>query len=342
MPVAVTIFAGDDVELSDRIRVATVGEVQNQPGFTAQMMNISGSRPDEPPESSLLMGIPYVLTGEYYFDDEDMEHFQLWLWEGDSGSLVFTDELVAESIDEAEGYLPSLVAWLFSKVEMDETEDSETEMYETGTYADETNEIRTYENEPEVAELALPELYLGARGGISLDLQFIRTVNPYIGDMSQSIGGEGAFTVEFQPWQYMSFQTEAIFMIESFAVSRMDTGNDRYLAMSLLFPLLVKATLNLKEWRLAFLGGVYYILPLRRTMMGASYRDSLYKPPLGIMAGLDLGRPLGRGELYGGLRFGYDLALTETSDTGLVYTRRRLIFSLGYKIGLSPLWRKGR
>jgi hypothetical protein len=337
VPVGVTIFAGDDADLSGRIRETAVEEVENQAGFTAQLLDIAGS--DEPPDSSLLTGMPYVLTGEYYFDDEDMEHFQMWLWISDTGSLVFTDELVAESIDEAEEYLPSLVAWLFSKIEPTEAET--TEMYEIETYANEAYENVSDENEPEPArtETVLPELYLGLRGGVSLDLQLIRTVAPYNGDMSQSIGGEGAFTVEFRPWQYMSFQAEGIFMAESFAAYRLDTGNDRYQAMSLLFPLLVKATLDLKEWRLSFLGGAYYILPLRRTMGGASYKDNLYQPPIGVIGGLDLGRSLGRfGELYGSLRFGYDLALTEVKDTGLAYSRRRLIFSLGYKIGLSPLW----
>ena len=73
-------------------------------------------RPDEPQDPMYLGDMPFVLTGEYYFDTEDLEHFQLWLWNSNDGSLIYTDELVAEGVDEAEGYLPALVSWVFSKI----------------------------------------------------------------------------------------------------------------------------------------------------------------------------------------------------------------------------------
>jgi hypothetical protein len=116
VPVAVMPFAGDDPALNNRIRAAALAERENLAGFIPRPLDAGGSFSDSPPDPALLEGAPYVLTGEYYFDDEDMLHFQMWLWNGANGALVYTDELVTENADEAEGYVPSLAAWVFSKI----------------------------------------------------------------------------------------------------------------------------------------------------------------------------------------------------------------------------------
>jgi hypothetical protein len=184
-------------------------------------------------------------------------------------------------------------------------------------------------------EPRLPQLYLGVRGGASLDFQSVQPIGNYEVGMDQSFGGEGALTVGFRPWRYIGFQAEGVFVLESFTPYRLQNGGglhsgDRYRNIYLLFPLLVKISLSLEGFQLSPLGGLYYILPLRTTLDGVSYEDKL-DLPLGVMVGVDLGHALGRGELYGSLRYGNDLGLTTVEETGLRYTRRRLIFSLGYR-----------
>jgi hypothetical protein len=334
--VAVMPFAGDEPALSSRIRDAAIGAVENLEGsgFTPQPLDVAVSQPDAPPDPSLLEGTTYVLTGEYYFDDEDMQHFQMWLWNSESGALVFTDELVAENAEEAEGYLPRLVSWVFSKAEPAAAEEEEEVAAVSGM------EEITEETGPEDKPL-FPRLYLGLRGGAALDFQSVRPAGNYEAGMDQSFGGEGALTVEYRPWRYLSFQAEGIFALEAFAPYRLGNSrhtSDRYLSMYLLFPLLVKLPLSLDNmglsgFRLSPLAGPYFILPLRTTMGGSSYQDKL-DLPLGVMAGFDLGYVLGGGkfgEIYGSLRYGIDLGLTTVEQTGLRYTRSRLVFSVGWK-----------
>jgi hypothetical protein len=346
IPVAVMNFQGDDAALSSRSREVTIGEVEKLADFTPRPLNTAGPQPDMPPDPGLLGGLPYVLTGEYYFDTEDMQHFQLWLWNSTSGALVYTDELVAEDIEEAVGYLPPLVAWVFSKIPIQRQEtavivpvERETAGEEVGAgeYAavgqEAEGESGTGEKKP------FPRLYLGLRAGGGLDFQSVRPYEAYGGGSGQSFGVEGGLTVEFRPWRFVSFQAEGIFVLEAVGVYRLDDEadsytNDRYRGMYLLFPLLVKVPLDLGSFRVSPLAGAYYILPLGKSLGGATYRDTV-NLPLGLMAGLDLGYPLGGGkfgEVYGSLRYGLDLGLTGVEETGLYYTRNRLIVSAGWKI----------
>ena len=333
VPVAVMPFVGDDAALSGRVRDASIREVGNQEGFTS--LPLAADTPaagDEPPDPSLLGGMPYVLTGEYYFDDEGMQHCQLWLWISDSGALVLTDELVAEDVEEAEGYLPALVRWIFSQLAEDGPEEEAAE-------AEEATETEEGEQLPAGGPGAFTaRLYLGLRGGAALGFQMVRSFGEYEGGTGQSFGGEAAVTVEYRPWRYVGFQAEGIFVLDSFGVYRLHEGvhtKDRYWDMSMLFPLFVKVPFELEVLRPSVLVGAYYILPLRKTMGGETYRDRL-KVPLGVMVGFDLGfcldGPLGHGELYGGLRYGIDLGLTAVEGTDLRYTRNRVVLSLGYRI----------
>jgi hypothetical protein len=333
-PVAVVSFAGDDVTLSGRVRTFTITQMENQERFIPRPLNVAPNRPDESPDPGLLEGAPYVLTGEYYFDDEDMHHCQLWLWNSDDGSLVYTDELVAENVEEAEGYLPHLVAWVLSKVpETGETEETVETVEEKPAGAPEASGT--------VVKWEFPRLLLGLRGGAALDFQSTRVAGDYDGERSQGFGGEAALTVEFRPGRYLSFQAEGIFAMEIFTTYRVDTTKglhtgDRYRGMYLMFPLLFKVAFGGSGLRPAVLGGAYYILPLRKTLDGAVYRDTV-DLPLGVTAGFEVGYPLGGGrfgEIYGSLRAGYDLGLIGVEETGLRYTRGRVVFSAGWRFNV--------
>jgi hypothetical protein len=335
VPVAVMNFSGDETALSTRSRAVTIGELEKMANFAPWPLNAAGPQPDLPPDSMLLGGLPYALTGEYYYDTEDMQHFQLWLWNSGTGALVYTDELVAEDIDEAVGYLPALVAWVFSQIPLMAVERSASvpAVKEEAPAGEET--VEEAPGKP-----PFPRLYLGLRAGEGLDFQSVRPYGDYGGGMGQSFGGELALTVEFRPWRFVSFQAEGILATEAFGAYRLDSDadrytNDHYRGSYLLFPLLVKAPFDLRNWRLSPLAGVYFVVPLGKNLGGASYKDTVDDLPLGLMAGLDVGYALfgGRfGEIYGSLRYGLDLGLTAVEQTGLYYTRNRLILSVGWKI----------
>jgi hypothetical protein len=327
MPVGIMPFAGDDAAINQRIQDAVFAEVGNQEGFTPWLLESADSYTDLPPEGEVVAGMDYVLTGERYFDDEESQRFQAWLWNAGSGALVYTDELVADNTEEIVGYLPALVRWVFSKIipaAVDEPAEEE-EAEETGTA----------EKSP------FPRLYLGLWGAGSLDFQTVRPSGSYAGDTGQSFSGAGAVTAEYRPWQYLSFQAEGIFVRESFAPFRQDSEiglhtTDHFEGMYLLFPLLAKASFELNGLRLSPMAGLYYILPLRRTVDGVSYNERL-ELPLGVMAGFELGYALNGGkwgEVFGSIRYGSDLGLTTLEERGLRYTRSRLVFSLGWRFGL--------
>jgi hypothetical protein len=196
-------------------------------------------------------------------------------------------------------------------------------------------ENRVEETETGEKPLFLP-LYLGLRAGGGLNFQSIQPAGNYEAGMDQSFGGEVALTVEYRPWQFISFLAEGIFALEAFTPYRLGTSlhtSDHYRSISLLFPLLAKVSLSLDGFQLSPLTGLYFILPLRTTMGGSSYRENL-DLPLGVMLGLDLDYTLGNGrlgELYGSLRYGIDLGLATVEQTGLRYTRNRLVFSAGWR-----------
>jgi hypothetical protein len=338
IPVAVMEFAGDEAALNNRSREVAIGEVDKQENFVSRPLNVSGPQPDLPPDQSLVGDLPYALTGEYYYDTEDMQHCQLWLWNSRTGALVYTDELVAEEIEEAVGYLPALVAWILSQISVRQVE--------TVVVVPAAEEPPVEEPPPpppvvvEEEPPPFPRLYLGARAGVGLDFQGVRPYGDYSGGMGQSFGIEGALTVEFRPWRFVSFQAEGIFALESFGAyhlaSDADTyRNDRYRGIYLLLPLLVKVPFELGDVRVSTLAGVYYVVPLGKTLGGVSYRDAVLDQPVGIMAGIDLGYvPAGGkfGEVYGSLRYGIDLGLLAVEQTGLYYTRSRVILSVGWKM----------
>jgi hypothetical protein len=340
--VAVTPFAGDDAVLSGRIRGEAVAQVEGLAGFMPQPLDGADSYTDAPPDPGLLEGAPYVLTGEYYFDIEDMQHLQMWLWNSESGALVFTDELVAENVDEAAGYLPPLVAWVFAQVPVQTPEtgasvpegtDAADEAAADGPAADGPAAERPATDRPAMgSKRRFPRLYLGVRAGAALDFLGVQPAGGYEGKTVLSWGGEAALTVEYRPWRFLSVQAEGVLGLESFGADRLDSNKttDRYRSMYLRVPLMVKAPIDLGRFRVSPLAGASYILPLNKLDL-----------PLGVTAGFDFGYALrGRrgskelGELYGSIRYDIDLGLTEVERTGLQYTRGRLVFSAGWKFGL--------
>jgi hypothetical protein len=122
IPVAVMAFGGNNVIQSRQLYNALIRDAKRLEGYTPRPLsfeefpNESGLPPDRAPEPAALGTARYVLTGEYYIDNEGVWHLQLWLWNSSDGSLVYTDEAIAENMAEAEGYLPTLLSWILSHI----------------------------------------------------------------------------------------------------------------------------------------------------------------------------------------------------------------------------------
>jgi hypothetical protein len=338
-PVAVMPFVGDDLALSERLQSAVIGEVEKMEGFSTEPISPTEFpetlefRPDEPPDPVYSGTMPYVLTGEYYFDTEDLEHFQLWLWNSNDGSLIYTDELVAEGVDEAEGYLPALVSWVFSKIpfvvvreEILNVEKPGEELMAEGDRAGEKGP-------------SFPRLYLGLWGGASFSAYNARTTESFDAGMSQGFGGAAAFLAGYRPWRFFSLQAEAIFSLDAFKVFiAQESGSEilhtttQYTSLSLLLPLLIRFPFEAGKYHISLALGPYYIFPMSQIVDEGSAYPYQMDLPLGIMGGIDLGYAFGPGELFGSLRYGRDLGLTIVRS-GLQYAQARVMVFLGYRFG---------
>jgi hypothetical protein len=182
--------------------------------------------------------------------------------------------------------------------------------------------------------------YLGLQAGGILDFSYIQNSGGYEGGVSRSFSGEGALAAEFQPLRFLSLQTEAVVIYDTFQASRVTqsggvetrtTGTFR--SLSLMIPLWIKMPVTMDGFVLSPFVGAYYLLPLD-VMKNGSYKT---EPPFGISLGFEWGIPLNSQLLCFGLRVDYDIGLSSTGEGGaLQYSRTRTGLFAGYKF---RLWR---
>jgi hypothetical protein len=342
-------FVGDDAGISGTFHENVIREVDNLGGYKTQ--EVSATRfpqtlnfpPDQPPDPVYLGDSRHVLTGEYYIDLDDLQHFQLWLWNSASGSLVYTDEMVFEDMEEADSYLPPMIRWIFSQIPTDRVNvvavNQETETVDTNT----NNNSGEGENQSQPYNR---RFYLGLRGGGFLNSTMPQTSGNYEGGVSQGFSGEGAVVAEFRIFRFLSIQAEGIFMYDTFKAAkkiskdnRITRATDIFNSMSLMFPLLIKAPLEVGKFTLSPFVGAYYTLPLGLMTIIPGNSDDVRGSynytmdiPWGISLGIDAGFPLGPGEIFAGLRFDRNLGLTKVrTQDRMEYSRYRIGLSLGYK-----------
>jgi hypothetical protein len=356
--VAVMTFVGDDLSLSAMLHDATVEEVRGIAGYNPRLVTVQefpetiGFPPDEPPAPNYLGNSKYVLTGEFYIDlDEEMQHFQLWLWKSADGSLVYTDELVAEDIDEAMSYMPALVSWVFSRIPEERTV----------TVVDNSSRIELITNSSgqqyEVINDPLNRwLYVGFRAGGSFRFYTLpKLVQDYSSNFTQGFSYELALHFGVRFLSFMSIQLEAIFT-QDHAPFRGPKFNlledeiryiyytDSYNSKSLMFPVTLKFPLAFEPYMVTPFGGVYLALPLGQmelettntTGKSGTFEYGLTMA-LGITVGVDLGMRLGPGVLFLDLRYGGDFGETIIQmDDGTTrsYKRAMLSFSIGYELAI--------
>jgi TolB-like protein len=183
--------------------------------------------------------------------------------------------------------------------------------------------------------------YMGLRGGFSAHLYY---PDPDYwdypdGDMSYpSFVPEAAAQMSLQLASFLAVQAEAVFLSadDAFEIDRGNTTTLSYSAM--MFPVLGKLTLRPGPVLLAAFGGVFFTVPYTAMTFTVNGTDYSYKfdPPMGWIAGVNIGVKAGAGTLFLDMRYAEDLDdITLTGDWGsqAVYKRRMVFVSLGYEFG---------
>jgi hypothetical protein len=328
------------------------GTVNSISGYTARVRTLgefpeyANAFPNAAPAPAYVQDSSFALTSEYYRGMDNRQHFQVWLWNSADGAPLFTDEMVFGDIEEGMGYLPGLVSWVMSLI------------------PEETGPSLTRKEVREIAQAVLNESgitaweyswfwwYVGLRGGGALNSYTIRSSGGYAGNSERGFDAEVALSLEVRPWRYLSFQTEAVLLVEAFNtfkdVNHGVTGTQDYIpakvaSLSLLVPLLLKFPFDVERFGLSFSLGPYLILPLTSAgglLENVTGRDAVFFErtlPFGLCFGIDIGYRLGGGELFGGLHYNYDLTMAaapvDGPYAGLELERQRLAITFGYRIG---------
>jgi hypothetical protein len=336
--VAILPFIGEEEAAAnfDRAVAEAVIDLQkySSRSVSAVTVEAAGVRipTDMPPIRELTPGARYALTGGVYPGNyENQYYLQLWLWDMANSTMIYTDDLVYQDIDEGLESVPGLVEWLFSHI---------------------IEVVR--EAEPEVEEAWKDKLIsAGIRSGISQHWY-----------MSPEETAPGAHALNFEGGLFLSVRLNSLFSIQGEVNFTFDNlvyrgvtnaggeqvytpvlENEKYTYYSLTFPLLFKANFKSGIFRLAPFGGIYAFLPLgevsyRRNPAGTEDTFSLSVPvPLGYTAGFEAAMKLGPGALIADIRYAGDFDTTTIHDgveavkKDTNYKRGMLSFTLGYAFG---------
>lgn len=273
-----------------------------------------------PPRRDLTAGARYALTGGVYMDSETMEYYlQLWLWDMSGSTMIYSDILIYEDIDDAILSLPGLVEWLFSHI------------YEVVL------------EEPAVLSRE-PWLSLGLRTGFSR--------RRYAGqEDANAVSVEGGIFGSLYLNSLFALQLEILFTGDTLVYRDLDLNstdviikNEQFRAFSLMAPFLIKINFKTGPIRFSPLAGIYAVAPLGKirydTNVDGEDRYYTYSlMPLGYTAGLQGAVKFGSGMLFADLRYAGDFrSATVNNNEKTNYRRSMVSFSLGYEFGV--LYRK--
>jgi hypothetical protein len=325
--VALLPFIGDEKDataFNDGVAGAVAGFPKYSPRrITVATVNAAGVRipTDMPPVRELTFGARYALTGGVYPGNYDDEYYlQLWLWDMEGSTMIYTDDLVYQDINIGLESLPGLVEWLFSHIVE-----------------------KTVESEP-VPEKNWDDkiITVGVRSGIS---QHWYSAPKEDTPGAYSLNYEGGLFAAGRLNSLLSLQGEINFSIDDVVYRGIDEDyipyidTKKYSSYSLTFPLLFKLNFRPGNFRLAPFGGLYVFLPLDET----SYRESSSGEngsyswsadmPLGFTAGLETAIKLGPGMLLADIRYSGDFDTISIHDTDTSYKRGMVSITLGYAFG---------
>jgi hypothetical protein len=336
--VAILPFIGEEEAAANFNRAVVEGVTDLQKYsprvVSADTVQAAGVRipTDMPPVQELTPGARYALTGGVYPGNyENQYYLQLWLWDMANSTMIYTDDLVYQNIDEGLESVPGLVEWLFSHI---------------------IEVVR--EAEPEIEEAWKDKLIsAGIRSGVSRRWYM---VSEETAPGAHALNFEGGLFLSVRLNSLFSIQAEVNFTFDNLVYRGVTNAgeesvyipvleNEKYTYYSLTFPLLFKANFKSGIFRLAPFGGVYAFLPLgevsyRKNPTGKEDTFSLSVPvPLGYAAGFEAAMKLGPGALIADIRYAGDFDTTTIHDAvdavkkDTSYKRGMLSFTLGYAFG---------
>jgi hypothetical protein len=236
-------------------------------------------------------------------------------------TMIYTDDLVYQDIDEAMISLPGLVEWLFSHIYEVTLEEPQGEVFPDHLFM------------------------LGLRAGLS--------PRWYVNPEERSPGAwaltvEGGVSGALRLNSLFALQLEILFTRDTLVYRGLNKGtglnyilaNEKFSSFSLMFPFLVKMNFKKGFFRLSPLAGLYFFVPLGkiRYRMSTETENHSYtysiSIPAGFTAGFEAAIPYGPGVLFAALRYAGDLGtLTIDNSQQTNYKRHMLSVSLGYELG---------
>jgi hypothetical protein len=313
--------------VSDAARRLKKYSPRNINAQAAQALGV-GIPTDMPPLREMVPGARYALTGGVYPGTyEGQSYLQLWLWDMDTATMIYTDDLVYETSDEGLESLPGLVRWLFSHI-------TET----------------TEEPEP-VVEPTWTDTWIGVgvRSGVS---QRWYTAPDENGPGAQALVYEGGIFASVFVTPLLALQLEANFSFDNLVYRGITNtagtaepynpvyANKKHTAYSLAIPLVFKVNLRPGRVRFAPFAGIYAFLPLGEAEYETNpMEDTGSYPwsadvPLGYVAGLETAVRCGPGLLLADIRYAGDfddIAIRDEAETS--YKRGAVSITLGYAFG---------
>jgi hypothetical protein len=331
--VAILPFTGEEqpAEAFNQAAAEAVSNLKNYSprNVSAGTVEAAGVRipTDMPPVRELVPGVRFALTGGVYPGNYPGEYYlQLWLWDMSNSSMIYSDDLVYEDINEGLQSLPGLVEWLFSHITM----------------------VPVESGPPPEKEWEDKLITAGVRSGVS---QRWYTEPKKIAPGAQALNFEGGLFVSVFLNSLLSFQAELNFTFDNLVYRGIDDvggageyipvyANEKYTFYSLMVPLIAKANFRPGKFRLAPFAGIYAFIPLGEAPYrknpageGASFSWSS-AAPLGYTLGVEAAIKLGPGLLIGDIRYAGDFGtIAIDNDEETAYKRGGVSFTLGYAFG---------
>jgi hypothetical protein len=328
IPVGILPLAGEYQEMANRFQQGIVDATADLGKYSPWAVEESLFRvadleipTDMPPRSALIPGARYALSGGVYMGIRAREYYlQLWLWDMNGSTMIYTDDLVYGDMEEAMASLPGLVEWLFSHIH------------------EEVIEIVTPPGKPD------PLLTLGFKAGPS---------QRWYTDPDEVSPGAFAMTYEGGIWgslrlnSLLFLQLEVLFSQDNLVNRGLNyMGNyeyfmahNKFTTYSLMFPLVFKLNFRPGLFRLSPMAGIYAVVPLGKVRYsysgggGESYSWS-FSIPMGATIGLEGAREYGSGSLLAGLRYSRSFGNVEIKNVqNTRYGRDMLSIYLGYEFG---------
>ena len=292
------------------------------------------------PSPSLTGQAPYAITGEVVQDASEAYHLRLYLWEMENTRLAYTDEITIRDREECERFLPPALEWLLSHLPEPPWKPAAAAPAPAG----------------EASRLRLPtpdyyRLYLGMKVGSAFRF-YSRPPDGFFLEDDVAYFFNVAAGVQLA-WHFLPFlgvQAEAEFASDHApfrTVNKNNTDslsayNAPFTAYSLSFPLLLKYSFRRNAFVISALAGGYLFLPLdymRNEALvpgsGGLFGYSM-EPPLGYIAGIDLGTKIGPGNLFLDLRWAQDLGTIRAASGETAYKRGMFSIAIGYELGFVP------